>query len=152
MILERGDMWSVFGKTDHFIITTNPIVRKDGACVMGRGIAKQFAERYPQGPIDLGDEIKMHQNLGYELTYGVFGYYDNQGVYFFMVKDHWANKAKLRIIRDSAHHLKNAALGRPNERYDLNFPGIGNGGLTREEVLPMIEDLPDNVHVWEYAK
>lgn len=152
MILERGDMWSVFGKTDHFIITTNPIVRKDGACVMGAGIAKQFAIRYPKGPFDLGDEIKMHQLYDYDLTYGVFGTYDDQPVYFFMVKDHWVNKAKLRIIRDSSNRLRMSAKARPEERYDLNFPGIGNGGLSKEEVLPMIEDLPDNVHVWEYGE
>jgi len=37
-----------------------------------------------------------------------------------------------------------------NKRIDLNFPGIGNGKLPRHQVLYLLEDLPDNIHVWEY--
>lgn len=150
MIMEKGDMWSVFGKTDFFLVTTNPIVRKDGACVMGAGIAKQFAERYPKGPYNLGAEIREHTERGFLLECGMFGRYDSQSVGFFMVKDYWANKAKLRIIRDSARKLRDWANINHEIRFDLNFPGIGNGGLTKKEVLPMLEDLPDNVHIWEY--
>jgi hypothetical protein len=145
-------MWTVFGKTDHFIITTNPVVRNDGACVMGAGIAKQFAQRFPNGPFDLGQEIILHERADYVLDYGAIGTYDGQLVQFFMVKDHWGNPAKLRIIRDSARRLREVARHHRDQRYDLNFPGIGNGKLTKEEVLPMIEDLPDNVHVWEYGE
>lgn len=150
--LEKGDMWSVFGHTDHFIITTNPIVRKDGACVMGRGIAKQFADRYPQGPYDLGKEIKAHHWLGFTPEYGIFGTYDGQAVFYFMVKSHWREDAHPAIIRDSAKRVRISAVDHPESRYDLNFPGIGNGKLSREIVLPLIEDLPDNVHVWELNK
>ena len=33
-------------------------------------------------------------------------------------------------------------------RVDLNFPGIGNGKLLMEDVLPVIDCLGDNVNVW----
>ena len=73
----------------------------------------------------------------------------------FMVKDHWMEKAKLSLIKDSCLDLCDildsvAVVHDSPIRVDLNFPGIGNGGLPREDVLPIIEQLPDNVHVWEY--
>lgn len=149
-VLEKGDMWSVFGKTGNFIITTNPIVKNDGSCVMGAGIAKQFKRRHPDGPYLLGEEIKAHVRAGFPMDYGYFGTFDEQDVYYFMVKDHWAEEALPRRIRDSARKLKDSALLNPARRYDLNFPGIGNGRLKREDVLPLLEDLPDNVHIWEF--
>ena len=33
----------------------------------------------------------------------------------------------------------------------LNMPGVGHGNLSRNLVIPIISQLPDNVHVWEYA-
>lgn len=146
---ERGDMWSVFGKTDHFIITTNPIIRRDGACVMGRGIAKEFADQYPRGPFDLGKELRLYQGNGIIPEFGIFGVYDGQPVYFFMVKRHWKEEASPRIIALATERLRLLATHCPEDRFDLNFPGIGNGKLPREQVLSLIEDLPSNVHVWE---
>ena len=31
----------------------------------------------------------------------------------------------------------------------VEYPGISNGELTKEEVRPILDALPDNVHVWE---
>jgi hypothetical protein len=146
MILEQGDMWDVFGKTDLFLITTNPIVRKDGAVVMGRGIAKEASTRFPQLPYDFGTFLD-----GADPAYfrnGIIGEYDGQKIGCFMVKTHWAEPANLRVILVSASQW--AVWAKEYSRVDLNFPGIGNGKLKREDVLPMIEHLPDNVHVWEY--
>lgn len=149
MILEKGNMWDVFGKTDLFLITTNPIVRKDGACVMGRGIAKEAAVKFPELPYDFG-KLLLEKAVDYE-PYKlclVIGKYDNQLIGNFMVKHHWQEPASLDVIASS---VQITARGAPAySRIDLNFPGIGNGKLKREEVLPLIEQLPDNVHVWEY--
>lgn len=147
MILEKGDMWDVFGKTDLFLITTNPIVRKDGALVMGRGIAKQFAERFPSGPYELANIVRAFPqqhcgNLYYEPVFG------RQTIGYFMVKTHWKEPASIPVImRSVAELIYKAPL---YNRIDLNFPGIGNGKLKREDVLPLLEVLPDNVHIWEY--
>ena len=78
-----------------------------------------------------------------------------------MVKNHWAEEAKLNIIAESCAALLHGLTPRGNKfsngkylhtvRVDLNFPGIGNGKLKREDVLPILEKLPDSVHVWEYG-
>lgn len=70
-----------------------------------------------------------------------------------MVKDHWQEDAKLSIIEESAICLDNWLFDMTSDiRVDLNFPGIGNGKLKREDVLPLLERLPDNVHIWEYER
>ncbi len=47
------------------------------------------------------------------------------------------------------HSLHREILDRPHITVALNFPGIGYGGLNRNEVLPIISILPDNVEIWE---
>lgn len=138
-------MWDVFHTTDIFMITTNPIIRQDGAVVMGRGIALEAKTRYPKLPYDFGAVL---QDLGNELV-GPIGRYEGVPIWYFMVKNHWANDADLSIICQSIQALKNK-ITRTNKRVDLNFPGIGNGRLPRDSVLYLLEDLPDNVHIWEY--
>lgn len=149
MILERGNMWNAFSKTDLFLVTTNPIVRKDGAVVMGRGIAKEMIDRYPDFAYDFGT-LLHHFNMHCLFTPPVayVGTYNGTDCGYFMVKDHWANAADTEIITRSTEWLYRWTKNRG--RIDLNFPGIGNGKLKREDVLPIIEQLPDNVHVWEY--
>jgi hypothetical protein len=137
------DMW---GKTDLFLFTSNPIVNSRGLAVMGRGIAKQIADKYPQVQREFGDYLKFP---GPDFSCDRLCIVDNQLVGFFMVKDHWRSPARLDIISDSVDEL--GAMASAYDRIDLNFPGIGNGKLTREAVLPIIQFLPDNVHVWEYG-
>lgn len=143
-IFEKGDMWSVFGSTDVFMITTNPIIKQDGSVVMGRGIALEAKTRFPSLPYDFADTLKNNGNLGV----GYIGDYEYQRVYYFMVKDHWANQARLDIIQESVNQLI-YYFEFSDERVDLNFPGIGNGNLPREEVLPLLQNLPGNIHIWE---
>lgn len=155
MILERGNMWDVFDHTNLFLITTNPIIRKDGAVVMGRGIAKEAAIKFPDLPYRFAKRLESIKGVPHCNVIGTFG---NTTIGFFMVKDHWRNPADLQIIEQSVHALRNglymkSILGEwthGTQRVDLNFPGIGNGKLKREDVLPLLEELPDNVHVWEY--
>lgn len=139
-------MWDAFGK-GIFMITTNPIRKNDGAVVMGRGIALEAKQRYPELPHDFGKQLTRFPHLD---SVGLIGNYDNVPIYYFMVKDHWAHKAKLDIIQRSVEAIDYwFYISDTNDRVDLNFPGIGNGGLNREDVLPIIEKLPDNFHIWE---
>lgn len=157
MILERGNMWDVFGNTDLFLITTNPIRRKDGALVMGRGIALEAAKRFPDLPFKFGEAVEQNYNrrdycdpLAHCHCMSV-DRFDGQMMGYFMVKNHWREPAKLEVIAHSTRELNAVAryVG-DGKRFDLNFPGIGNGRLDRATVLPLLESLPDNVHIWEY--
>lgn len=141
MVLEKGDMWSVFNTAKIFMITTNPIRRKDGAVVMGRGIAREAKERFPDLPYHFGRRLESNGNQ--------FVGCISDPIWYFMVKDHWAQPAKLEIIDASVEDCLYKFNEFDGMRVDLNFPGIGNGQLSREDVLPLMERLPDNFHIWE---
>ncbi|MFQ5596156.1 MAG: hypothetical protein ACE5HA_18595, partial [Anaerolineae bacterium] len=70
----------------------------------------------------------------------------------FQVKYHWSTEALPELIRRSAEKLTAWADTHPDCRIDLNFPGIGNGRLHPAQVLPIVGQLPDNVHVWRYRQ
>ena len=152
MILERGNMFDMWGKTDMFLFTSNPIINKSGLAVMGRGIAKQLADRIPSIRSDFAKQMTLLNNVVGYCGCDYVGTYDGQPVGFFHVKKHWADNADLGIIHYSVNELRSWLIDDEIERVDLNFPGIGNGRLSRDEVLPIISVLPDSVHVWEYGE
>lgn len=148
MILEKGEMFSIWGKTDMFLFTSNSVVNNQGLAVMGRGIAKELADRLPTIRRDFANVLQSPVRV-WECDR--VNTYDGQDVGYFMVKDHWSEPAKLEIIRQSTEDLLQWVheSERPFRRIDMNFPGIGCGQLDREYVLPIIQKLPDIIHVWE---
>lgn len=143
---ERGNMWNAFHDTDAFCITTNSYIRNDGELVMGRGIAKVAKQTFDDLPKAFGEKIDHLE------TYGLMPSNRNEIDKFvaFQVKTHFRNQADLDLIQKSAGGLLQMAEKYPNKRFDLNFPGIGNGGRNQSEVMPIIEDLPKNVHIWRF--
>ena len=74
---------------------------------------------------------------------------DNR-IIIFPTKNHWKDKSNLELIKRSAEELKILAKIFNTEKFVLTWPGCGNGGLTKEEVRPIIEGiLPDNIFVIE---
>lgn len=150
MILHKGNMFDMWGYTDLFLFTSNPVASKTtGKAVMGRGIAREVADRCPLARDVFGKVLLAPRPA----NVGILGYFGDeherdQLLGWFRVKDHFAQDARLNIIESSVETLSAIAPG--FERIDLNFPGIGNGNLAREDVLPVISTLPDNVYIWEY--
>lgn len=144
----KGDMMKHLGKEKEVIVvTTNSFKRKDGGIVMGKGAALQLKEELlKQGKTIeyvVGNQI---EHLG---RYGVICFKRTQ-VGVFQVKYHFKDSANLNLIRYSTAVLTKIALDNQDKIYHLNFPGIGNGHLSRERVEPILGILPDNVWVWEY--
>lgn len=145
MKLEKGDMFSCVKDTDHFIITTNATIKNDGRLVMGAGIAKTVRDRLRNSALDCGQAVESQgRNYGLILNVG------KTKLGIFQVKYHWSDEALLSLIHYSAALLDSEALINPDKRFDLNFPGIGNGKLEYKHVLPYISFLPDNVHIWTF--
>lgn len=135
-----------------FCFTTNSFLRKDGKAVMGRGIAFQVAQRFPNIPVILGKKIN------HLVTYGIrqCGVYKVNNVPVqmtaFQVKQHWKQPADLELIDYSTKLLARIATHYPKKIVLLNYPGIGNGRLAQELVEPILEQLPNNVWVYKYKK
>ena len=70
----------------------------------------------------------------------------------FQVKRHWADPAELTLIQHATSMLIEWCEEHPDAEVHLNFPGIGNGKLPVESVLPIIEELPDTVNIWRYRR
>lgn len=129
------------------MIPTNGAVRADGVCVMGRGLAKQAAERYSEFPYYLGHEIKL---------FGNHVYLDRcRKMFSFPVKHHWSEPADLKLIARSVEELKelcrHSSLSILKTKIYLPRVGCGNGGRDWKEVKPILRSLSDDFIVvqWE---
>jgi hypothetical protein len=145
-----GNMWDAYPATDLFVITTNSFITAerfghDERLVMGRGIALEVRNRFPGIDSRLAKLIRS--------TSGHLGYYGLlidklTHIAAFQVKQDWRNPADTALILGSTNALVRWLAGRPL-RVALNFPGIGNGRLSRADVLPCLSSLPANVTIWE---
>jgi len=139
MIEKLGNLWTF--PADVRIITTNGSVRRDGCAVMGRGVARDAATRYPSLPKTLGTLLT---NLGNH----VFDLRQAYGLMTFPVKHHWSQRADIPLIYQSMRELHDKID--PGQRYVMVRPGCGNGRLQWSDVRPLLERLPNNVIVLEY--
>lgn len=130
-----GDLWDFHAQGHYICITTNGTVRRDGACVMGRGIAKQAAQKFPDMPVRIGNSIKSIGNhvRVFELC----------KLISFPVKHHWAEVADLRLIEQSAKELADKFTFGNTSVY-LPRPGCGNGHLQWADVRTVIAPILDD--------
>jgi hypothetical protein len=150
-----GNMWDTYSTTDLFVITTNSFITAerfghDERLVMGRGIALEARNRFPDIDRRLAKLIKSKcGHLGrYYLVIDPATH-----IAAFQVKQDWRNPADTALILGSTNALiRWLAVGATDAgtlRVALNFPGIGNGRLSRADVLPCLSSLPANVTIWE---
>lgn len=147
MKLRVGDMWSVWREAGLFLITANATL-VNGRLVMGAGIAKEAATRWPTLPARLGADLGgwLPKNGEYNLLIS-FDWPDAK-LGLFQTKVNWQQPSSVGLIGRSVEALCWWASHHPDTAIHLNYPGIGNGGLTPAQVEPLIKILPDNVHVW----
>lgn len=136
MIEKTGDMFKV--KYDWYVITTNGTVKRNGACVMGRGTAYIAQTMYSKLPFQLGQMIKVHGSK-------VFTFPEYKMITF-PVKHDWFQKADLELIKRSVSEM--LEIINPHLTYCMGRPGCNNGQLLWEDVEPLVRVLPDNVFVY----
>ena len=166
-IYEVGDMWSAWEESDLFLITTNGSFTASGKLVMGRGIARQARDRFPGLDAALAKTLRVPSRR-YGLPCGMNPRSDcglcsrgiPQGLLvsprwpeaklgLFQVKLRYWEDADLELIRLSTEMLLAWLKEHPDQRVDLNFPGIGCGKLSLDVVRPIIEVPPSSVHIWQ---
>lgn len=142
----KGDIWE-FHPAHPIVITTNGTVNSRGLAVMGRGVARQAAEKYPLIRGVLANRLVYGGNRVHLLT-------DEDGIIFsFPVKHKWWERADLDLIAKSASQLVIWADEAGLDIVYLPRPGCDNGRRTWEEVKPIIEPiLDDRFVVVEYEK
>ena len=146
MIEVPGNLWKAPADCDALVITTNGMVKKDGRCVMGRGIAQQARDMFPGIDFELGQAIKHEGNHVYPLIY--HDLYPRITIVSFPVKHHWKQRADLQLIERSAKELRRLADDKYWGKVGLVRPGCGNGQLDWETVRPLlVRHLDDRFYV-----
>ena len=137
----KGEMLDAIG---YIIVTTNSFLTSETKLVMGKGAASQLKKTVPGIDLEFGKMIlEVCGHLG---RYGLLIYRSYGAL---QVKYRFDEKARLDLIEFSLGMLADLSNKCPHVWFNVNFPGIGNGGLDRADVLPLLNILPRNVYVWE---
>jgi hypothetical protein len=139
-VFKTGEMFEAPGLK---IVTTNSYITKEKRLVMGRGAALQLKQFVPD--IDQSFGQMIIESCGHLGVYGLLmhGKYGAA-----QVKNNYKDKADIDLIVFSMAFLADEAK-RNRYIYNINYPGIGNGGLDKNIVRPILDILPDNVYIWE---
>jgi hypothetical protein len=129
MEIVEGDLWSFYDQGYYVVVPTNRATRRDGAAIMGRGVAQQAVQRFPKLPQWYGAELRSG-------TY--FKIFHEQRLVMFPVKNDWREQADLELIKSSCIALRAEAL-RTGFRAALPLVGCGFGELSEEQVIPLLE-------------
>lgn len=144
MQIKYKHLWTLH-RDDWVAITTNGDVNRFDRAVMGRGVAYQARNIFP----DIDRRLAVYLN-----KYGnrVFVMEDIR-IITFPVKDHWHEPATLGRIAESCHQLT-MVLDKGNiPTLYLPKPGCGNGRLKWKDVEPILDELLDErVVVVDYEK
>lgn len=110
-------------------VTTNGVVKNNGSLVMGAGVAKEAAKRFPELPHLLGQLVDERGNHVFV--------FDQFGVASFPTKHHWKENSDLQLIEQSCREL--VWLSKKWDFVLLPRVGCGMGGLDWEnEVKPLV--------------
>jgi O-acetyl-ADP-ribose deacetylase (regulator of RNase III) len=119
--------------------------------VMGKGLAKYFAEKYPE----MLKPYKEHCKDG-SLATGKLWLWKtpDQWILNFPTKQHWKQPSKLEYIESGL--IKFVEKYEERGIREISFPrlGCGNGGLDWEDVRPLmekyLENLPIAIYIHDY--
>ena len=140
-IFKTGEM---FHATGYLIVTTNSFLTSEVKLVMGRGAAWILKMKVPG--IDWIFGKMIHETCGHLGRYGLL-FHHRYGA--LQVKYRFDEKARVDLIQFSLEKLAEKAEEFPKSRFNINYPGIGNGGLNKKLVAPLLDGLPNNVTIWE---
>lgn len=124
---------------DAICVTTNGCVKANGELVMGAGIAKQFADRFPELPWMLGQQVKAYGNEVRMVETD-----DDFIVLSIPTKEHWKDPSTMALIEKSIRRLVEVVDWHGWQKVVLPRPGCGLGGLKWEDVKAVIEPILDD--------
>lgn len=136
MKTQCGNIWDL--PADYRVITTNGMVKYNGAATMGKGIALQAVQRYPKTDtyqginFELGNLINKWGNHVFKLSNNIIS---------FPTKHDWKKKSDLKLIKRSAEELVFMLSQEDDITVLLPPPGCGTGGLKWVQVETMLSNI-----------
>ena len=140
----HGDLWGFadYGFADVVVVTTNGSINRHDQAVMGRGCAKQAAERFPEIRERLALLIRRHGNRPFIIRRHCDP--SNFTLVSMPVKHQFFQKADPALIVSSAELLVEMADNHKWQSIVLPRAGCGNGHLHWEGVKPLLAAILDD--------
>ncbi len=137
---KRGNLFNDFEKVEAIINTVNCVG------VMGKGVAKEFANRFP----NLLREYKLkcstkELDIGRNYVYEIPNYNKTKYIVNFPTKKHWRNDSKLEYIEKGLNDLVKVIKDFEIKSIVMPALGCGNGKLDWEVVKPLIVNKLSNL-------
>ena len=152
--LINGNILSYLNTYDFFGFPANAVIQND-RLVMGAGSALAFRTKFRDLDAALAAEIKDHINDKNQYYFANVNYRLGDNTYklfAIQTKTHFLNASSMELIIQSLRHFAFFAKQNPNVKFHLPIPGVGCGGLTKQEVFPILNKfLPGNVILYEYS-
>jgi hypothetical protein len=139
-IFQKGSLLTAPGIK---IVTASSFLTSEGKLFMGKGLARDLKIKVPG--IDKIFGSMVLENGGHAGRYGFLNY-ERWGI--FQVRYRFNDKADVELITFGMKRVKDFAQ-ETNFIIHLEYPGIGEGDLTKQEVGPLVDTLPGNVYIWE---
>ena len=127
-----------------------------GTIVFGAG-----SKLTPDGELIMDEEIRKRLNIGGRSFEKIFGRILREtnremkpfglvmwGEYGIFQTGYEPNELDMMLFKFSMSRVSEAARKNWFERFNIDFPRICNGNGQKEEVIQILEMLPDNVLVW----
>lgn len=145
MIIKHGNLYTRenFDYYDYIGFTANNVVTSRNKLVMGAGNAKQVRDMFKGIDDRFGRKL-----LGRKSDY-LMCLDKETRIFAFQTKRHFKNPSPVDLIEKSVNKLNKIARD-TSKMFAVPFPGINHGKLNENDVLRIVEVLPDNVHVWKY--
>ncbi len=147
MIEEKGNIWNKHKEGHYITVTTNGIIKANGECVMGRGVAAQAKRLFPGLPSILGTRLTRYGNHVH--------LFSNLRIFSFPTKHDWKNPSDIDLIEKSCYELvelcndpeANKVYIDKETKVYMTRPGCGNGRLRWEDVKPILERILDDRYI-----
>jgi hypothetical protein len=133
---------------DAIFVTANSYIKQGGKLTMGAGAAKDMLNQYPNIDKTFGERLLSKHMVAYHIL--ALPVYEQSVAILglFQTKFHWNTPSDLALIEQSTQMLAYFA-DMFNGTIALNYPGIGLGRRTEEEVKPILDILPNNVWIYK---
>ena len=144
MNFKKGNLYTseAIKEYDWVGFTANSKINKAGALIMGAGGAKACKDLYTGVELTFGKKIVDGEEFNVKTSI-------KHKVFALQTKVDWREKSNIALVSRSINRLKELLDAYPELTFACTFPAIQNGGLKREDILPMLKLLPNNIDIWE---
>jgi len=138
-----GNIWQFHSIGRVIVIPTNAGWKNSGENVMGRGLARDAAQMFPELPIIYGAFCQAYQPHQYFKEYRLICV-PSKGLNKKKPQLSWKQPSDIFIITESLMWLEEHANEFSNTSVYVPVLGTGNGELEREPVVELMNELLKN--------